>query len=118
MGKNSRRGRVERKSVADVGVEGIDVHCDDTAEYGVREVSRAEGVRQVFGGENRLEIVRIYAGVAVTFLFKIDTPTSCEGIRFGAQTSGAEADDHVEGVQELRPPGLSSGEEFGGGEVL
>ena len=49
----------------------------------------------MFRREDRLQVVRIYAGVAVTSLFKIDVPTSCEGIRFGAQTSGAEADDHV-----------------------
>ena len=72
----------------------------------------------MFRREDRLQVVQIYAGVAVTSLFKIDVPTSCEGIGFGAQTSGAEADDHVEGVQELRPLGLSPSEEFGGGEVL
>ena len=62
--------------------------------------------------------MRINFTVGTIPLFWVDVPSSSQGVRFRSETARAEADDHVEGVQELRPPGLSPGEEFGGGEVL
>ena len=72
----------------------------------------------MFGGEDRLVVVRVHTGVAVTSLFKVDVPSSRQAVRLGTQPSWPETDDHVERIEILRPPGLSPGQEFGGGEVL
>ena len=60
----------------------------------------------------------IDTGVVAISPFGIDIKTAGKGVGFGVKFSRAETDDEVEGGEELRPSGLASGEEFGGGEVF
>ena len=69
-------------------------------------------------GEDGLEVVRIYAGVATTSLFRIDVPSSSQGIRFSPKLTRTEADNEIEGRKKFRPSGLPSGEEFGGRKIF
>ena len=65
-----------------------------------------------------MEVVWINASVVHIPFFGIDIPASSQRIGFTSKSSQTETDDHVELTKELRPMGLSPGQEFGGGEVL
>ena len=62
--------------------------------------------------------MRIYTGVATTSLFRIDVPSSSQGIRLGSEFPRTETNDEVEGRKEFGPSGLPTGEEFGGREIF
>jgi hypothetical protein len=62
--------------------------------------------------------MRVNLSVVLIPLFGIDVPASSKGIRFSAKFSGTETDDEIEMMQKFRPAGLTTGEEFGGGEIL
>lgn len=62
--------------------------------------------------------MRVDLSVVLIPLFGIDVPVSSKGIRFSSEFSGTETDDEIEMMQEFRPAGLTTGEEFGSGEVL
>ena len=72
----------------------------------------------MFRGEDRLVVVRVYAGVAVTSLCKVDIPSSRQDVGLGTQAPRTEANNHVEYIEILRPTSLPPGKEFGRGEVL
>jgi hypothetical protein len=72
----------------DIGVEFGDVHDYDHSEYWSIEVSSAKGRCQLFVSKNRSEVQRIYAGIVA----RIDIPSSSQGVRFGSESSGMEAD--------------------------
>ena len=99
-------------------MELFNVHSNHGPEYGFREDRCPERRSELLGGEDRLEIVRVYASVALTSLFKVDVPSSSQSIRLGAQATRTETNNHIEGVKVLRPLGLPPGKEFGGGEIL
>ena len=99
-------------------MEFVHVHRDYRSENRSGKDGRAEGGCQVFRREDRSEVVRIHAGVALTPLFKVDIPSSSQSIGLGAQATRTETNNHIEGVKVLRPPGLPPGKEFGGGEIL
>ena len=69
-------------------------------------------------GKHQLEVLQIDAGVVTIPLFGIDVPTSSQHIRFHSELTGAESDHKIELGQELRPPGLTPGEQMDRGEVL
>ena len=85
---------------------------------GVKELHCPEGCRELFGGKDRTEILRVDAGIAATSLFKIDVPSSSQGIRFSPKLTRTEADNKIEGRKKFRPSGLPTGEEFGGRKVF
>jgi hypothetical protein len=62
--------------------------------------------------------MRVNLSVVLIPLFGIDVPVSSKGIQFSSEFSGMEMDDEIEMMQEFRPVGLTTGEEFGGGEIL
>ena len=49
---------------------------------------------------------------------RVDVPASSQGVRFGAQTPRAEADDKIELGHIFGPTGLTMGKDLGHGEVL
>ena len=98
-------------------MELLDVHDVYTTEDRSCERGSSEGRGELFGGENGFVVLRIYGGVATTSLFKVDVPTSSQGIGFGTEFPRSEADDEVELGEVFGPSGLSSGEELGSGEV-
>src|ERR1700731_2540145 len=57
-------------------------------------------------------------GIVAIPLFGIDVPTSSQHIGFHSELAGAESDHEIELGQELRPPGLTPGEQADCGEVL
>jgi hypothetical protein len=68
--------------------------------------------------KDRFKILRVYAGIAITSLFKVNVPALSQGIRLGAKASGAELDDKIESRKVLGPLRLSSSQELGGTEIL
>lgn len=67
--------------------------------------------------KNRTKVVWIGISVATIFPFCVDVPSSSQSVGFGTQTTWTEADDKIELGEIFRPACLSSGEDFGGGEV-
>ena len=65
-----------------------------------------------------MEVVQINASIVHIPFFGIDVPVSSQCIGFTSKSLWTETDDHVELAKELRPTGLSLGQEFGGGKVL
>ena len=57
----------------------------------------------MFLSEDGLEVVRVDCGTASIPLFRIDIPSSSEGIQFSAEITRAEPDDKVELGEVLRP---------------
>ena len=117
LGEECGCGRIRGESSADVGVELFGVHDGDAAEDGIVEVCRTERRGELFGGENRAEVLRINGGIVATSLFKVDVPSSSQSIRLSSKTSRAKADDHVKRREELGPASLAAGEKFRGAEV-
>ena len=68
--------------------------------------------------EHRSIIVWIDHSIVAISPFRVDVPSSSKRIRLDAQTSGAETNDEVQLRKVLGPAGLSTGEDFSGGEVL
>ena len=62
--------------------------------------------------------MRVDGCVVASSLFRIDIPLSCQCIRFGAESTGMEADDEVELRKVFRPSDLAVGEEFGCGKIF
>ena len=60
----------------------------------------------------------INLSVVLIPLFVIDVPVSSEGIRFHAEFSRMEMNDHIELEEKLQPTGLPLGQEFGGRKIL
>lgn len=112
-GQVSCRYRIGGIGGADVEMEFLGVYECCTAEGDRVELGGAEGSRQLFLGEHRAEVVGVDCCVVATSLFRVDVPTSCQGIGFGAKLARTEADDEVELAEELRPTSLSAVEEFG-----
>lgn len=94
------------------------VEDSHASEYWVVHLGSPKRGGQLFGGENGAKVLRINTGIVVTSLFKIDVPSSSQGVRFGAETSGTEADDHVKGGEVLRPASLSACQKFHGAKVF
>ena len=69
-------------------------------------------------GKHWAEVAWIDGSIVTIPLFRIDIPASSEGVRFGAQTPGAEADGKVELGEVLRPTGLTTGKNFSGREIF
>ena len=72
----------------------------------------------MFGGEHWSKVVQIDGGVVASRLFRVDVPSSSQGIRFCTEVTGMEADDEIELGQVLRPPDLASSEEFCCGKIF
>jgi hypothetical protein len=62
--------------------------------------------------------MRVSSSVVLIPLFGVDVPASGKGIRLSSELSGTEMDNEIEMMQEFRPACLTTGEEFGGGEIL
>jgi hypothetical protein len=73
---------------------------------------------QLLVSKNGSEVQRVYAGIVATSLFGIDIPSSSQGVQFGSESSGTEADDEVELGKVFGPVDLALGKEFGRCEVL
>ena len=56
--------------------------------------------------------------VVASSLFRIDIPSSCQCIRFGAESTGTETDDKVELRKVFGPLDLVVSEEFGCGKIF
>ena len=69
-----------------------------------------EGQCQLLLHEYGAEIVRIYAGIVASSLFKIDIPSSCYPVRLGAQVARVEMNGEVELTEKLQPADLAMGE--------
>jgi hypothetical protein len=91
-----RGNRVGVKCRTDIGVELLDVHDDDSSEDGSSKTGGSEGSCQLFVRKNGTKIVWVYAGIVVAPLFRIDVPSSSQGVRFCSEASGTEANDEVE----------------------
>ena len=117
FGHLGRGHRVRGKSREDVGMEGGNVKSVDATEDRFNERGCAERSGELFGGEDGLIVLGVNGGVATTSLFKVDVPTSSQGVRLSTEFSGAEADDEVELGEVFGPASLPASEEFGGGEV-
>src|ERR1700731_1716207 len=81
-------------------------------------VMKLRGMRSIVRHKHWSEVLRIDAGVVTIPLFGIDVPTSSQCIWFHSELTGAESDHEIELGQELRPPGLTTGEQTDHGEVL
>ena len=57
--------------------------------------------------EYRAEVVRIYAGIVASSLFRVDVPSSCQCVGLGAQ---AETNGEVELTEKFQPADLATGE--------
>ena len=56
--------------------------------------------------------------IVTSSLFRIDVPSSCQCIRFGAESTETETDDEVELRKVFRPSDLAAGEKFGCGKIF
>src|ERR1700730_17037468 len=63
-------------------------------------------------------VLQIDVGIVTIPLFGIDVPTSSQCIWFHSEPTRVESDHEIELGQELRPPGLTPGEQTDRGEVL
>ena len=46
--------------------------------------------------KNWMELVRVYDGIVVASLLRVDMPLSSQGVRFGSKLARVEMDDKVE----------------------
>jgi len=76
------------------------------------------GGYKLFLSEDGLEAMRIDCGIASIPPFRIDIPSSSEGIWFCAEATRAEPDDKVELGEVLRPPRLPPGQYLGSRKIL
>ena len=94
--------RVEMKRCPDVVVQFDDVKDDRTAcaDDGFMTVSDharcPKANIKLFLGEDRTEIVGVNGGIIVSPLFRVDVPSSSQGIWFRAKVPGMETDDEIE----------------------
>ena len=72
----------------------------------------------MFLGEDGLEVVRVYCGIASISLFRIDIPSSSESIQFCAKTTRAKPNNKVELEEILRPLRLPPGQYLGSRKIL
>ena len=72
----------------------------------------------MFEGKNRLVVVWIDAGVAVTPLFKVDVSSLSEGVRLRTQTFEAKANDHIKGIKKLQPLNLLANQKLSHKEIF
>ena len=68
--------------------------------------------------EDGSEVVRVDHGIAIIPPFRVDIPTSSQGIRFGSKVTRAEPHNKVELGEVLGPSGLASGQNLRSTEIL
>ena len=73
---------------------------------------------ELFGGENWLYNVWIDGGIVASSLFRVDVPSSCQHIRFGAESTRTETDYEVKLRKVFGASDLAAGEEFGCGKIF
>jgi hypothetical protein len=110
--------RIGWESKDDVLIELFGVKDIDFLEDGFNEREGSEEGIEMFGGEDRLEVVRIHNRVVATPLFRVDIPLSSQCIGFNTELTRTETDDEVEGREKLGPARLAPSEEFHGTEIL
>ena len=106
-------------------VSGVDVlvkffgvdDCSAAEGNGVK-LSGAEGGGKLFVSKNGAEVVWVDCSVVATSLFRVDVPTSCQGVGLGAKLAGVEVNDKVELAEVLGPSSLSAVEELGRCEIF
>ena len=109
--------RIGRKSCENVFVELFYIDEDGSADCRSEEYCCPEGGRELFLGEHGSEVVRVNSSIVPIPLFWVDVPASSQGIRFLSKASRAEANGKVELGEELRPVGLTTSQDLGGGEI-
>ena len=72
----------------------------------------------MFLSEDWSEILRVDSSIGAIPLFRVDVPSSSQGIRLGSEFPRTETNDEVEGRKKFGPSGLPTGKEFGGREVF
>ena len=72
----------------------------------------------MFLSEDGLEVVKVDCSIANIPPFRIDVPSSSEGIRFSAKTTRVEPNDKVELGEILGPPRLPLGQYLGSRKIL
>ena len=109
---------VTRKSQENVLMQDVQIYDCGCTERREKEDSSSYRDCKLFLSKDRFEVVRVNCDIASILPFRIDIPSSSEGIRFSAEMTRVESNNKVELGEVLGSPHLSLNQYLGSRKIL